>query len=216
MTAPLRVVVADDHPPTRAGVRGALETDGFAVVAEVGDARKAIDAALEHAPDVALLDIHMPGSGIAAASEISRRLPDTAIVMLTASRDDDDLFEALRAGASGYLLKDMDPDRLGPALRGVIAGEAALPRSLMAKVVGEFRSKPRRRIGLKSQNATARLTSREAEVLNLLSLGMSTEQIAERLFVGKVTVRTHVAAILKKLRVTDRDAAVRIARGETD
>ena len=216
MTAPLRVVVADDHPPTRAGVRGALETDGFTVVAEVGDARKAIDATLEHTPDVALLDIHMPGGGIAAASEISRRLPDTAIVMLTASRDDDDLFEALRAGASGYLLKDMDPDRLGNALRGVIAGEAALPRSLMAKVVGEFRTKPRRRIGLKGQAATARLTSREAEVLDLLAVGMTTEQIAERLFVGKVTVRTHVAAILKKLRVTDRDAAVRIARGETD
>ena len=216
MSGQLRVVVADDHPPTRAGVRGALETDGFTVVAEVGDARKAVDATLEHAPDVALLDIHMPGGGIAAASEISRRLPDTAIVMLTASRDDDDLFEALRAGASGYLLKDMDPDRLGNALRGVIAGEAALPRSLMAKVVGEFRTKPRRRIGLKGQTATARLTSREAEVLDLLALGMTTEQIAERLFVGKVTVRTHVAAILKKLRVTDRDAAVRIARGETD
>ena len=216
MTTPLRVVVADDHPPTRAGVRGALEADGFAVVAEVGDARKAVDAVLEHLPDVALLDIHMPGSGIAAAAEISRRLPDTAIVMLTASRDDDDLFEALRAGASGYLLKDMDPDRLGNALRGVIAGEAALPRSLMAKVVGEFRTRPRRRIGLRGQGGTARLTSREAEVLDLLALGMTTEQIAERLFVGKVTVRTHVAAILKKLRVTDRDAAVRIARGETD
>ena len=213
MSAQLRVVVADDHPPTRAGVRGALEADGFTVVAEVGDARKAIDATIEHAPDVALLDIHLPGGGIAAASEISRRLPDTAIVMLTASRDDDDLFEALRAGASGYLLKDMDPDRLGNALRGVIAGEAALPRSLMAKVVGEFRTKPRRRIGLKG--ATARLTSREAEVLDLLGRGMTTEQIAERLFVGKVTVRTHVAAILKKLRVADRDAAARIARGET-
>ena len=214
MTALLRVVVADDHPPTRAGVRGALEADGFTVVAEVGDARKAIDAALEHVPDVALLDIHMPGGGIAAASEISRRKPDMAIVMLTASRDDDDLFEALRAGASGYLLKDMDPDRLGSALRGVIAGEAALPRSLMAKVVGEFRTKPRRRIGLKGQSATARLTSRESEVLDLLAVGLSTEQIAERLFVGKVTVRTHVANILKKLRVPDRDAAVRLARGE--
>lgn len=215
MTEPLRVVVADDHPPTRAGVRGALEGDGFTVLAEVGDARKAVDAALEHSPDVALLDIHMPGGGISAASEISRRLPDTAIVMLTASRDDDDLFEALRAGASGYLLKDMDPDRLGPALRGVIAGEAALPRALMAKVVGEFRAKPRRRIGLKSQAATARLTSREAEVLDLLALGLSTEEIAGRLFVGKVTVRTHVANILKKLRVTDREAAVRIAKGES-
>jgi two-component system NarL family response regulator len=210
----LRVVVADDHPPTRAGVRSALEADGFTVVAEVGDARKAIDAALEHEPDVCLLDIHMPGNGIDAAREISRRLPDLAIVMLTASRDDDDLFEALRSGASGYLLKDMDPDRLGAALRGVLEGEAALPRALVSKVVGEFRTRPKRRLGLGAQAPTARLTSRETEVLDLLSLGLSTEDIAARLFVGKVTVRTHVANILKKLRVTDRDAAVRVARGE--
>ncbi len=213
---PLRVLIADDHPPTRAGVRGALEADGFQVVAEVGDARKAIDLTLELEPDVCLLDIHMPGNGIAAAREISRRLPDLAIVMLTASRDDDDLFEALRSGASGYLLKDMDPDRLGPALRGVIAGEAALPRGLMLKVLGEFRTRPKRRLALRPDSGTSRLTSREAEVLDLLALGMSTEQIAQRLFVGKVTVRTHVAAILKKLRVPDREAAVRVARGEKD
>lgn len=210
----LRVVVADDHPPTRAGVRGALEADGFEVVAEVGDARKAVDATLELVPDVCLLDIHMPGNGIDAAREISRRLPDLAIVMLTASRDDDDLFEALRSGASGYLLKDMDPDRLGAALRGVLDGEAALPRALVSKVVGEFRTRPKRRIGLGAKAPTARLTSREVEVLDLLALGLSTEDIAGRLFVGKVTVRTHVANILKKLRVTDRDAAVRVARGE--
>ena len=210
----LRVVIADDHAPTRSGVRGALEADGFDVVAEAGDARKAVDAVLEHEPDVALLDIHMPGNGIAAAGEIARRMPDLAIVMLTASRDDEDLFEALRAGASGYLLKDMDPDRLGPALRGVLAGEAALPRALVTKVIGEFRSRPKRRIGLGGQSPTARLTSRETEVLDLLALGLSTEDIAARLFVGQVTVRTHVANILKKLRVTDREAAVRLARGE--
>ena len=210
----LRVVIADDHPPTRAGVRGALEADGCLVVAEVGDARKAIEAAVEHRPDVCLLDIHMPGNGIAAAGEISRQLPEAAIVMLTASRDDDDLFEALRCGASGYLLKDMDPDRLAPALRGVLAGEAALPRSLMLKVVSQFRTIPKRRLGFGAQSPTARLTSREAEVLDLLALGLSTEDIANRLFVGKVTVRTHVAAILKKLQVRDREAAVRVARGE--
>ena len=210
----LRVVVADDHAPTRAGVRGALEADGITVVAEVSDAHAALDAAVEHVPDVCLLDIHMPGNGIAAAGEISRRFPDMAIVMLTASRDDDDLFEALRSGASGYLLKDMDPDRLGSALRGVVAGEAALPRGLMLKVMGEFRSRPKRRLGLLPQPAATKLTSREEEVLELMALGLSTEDIAARLFIGKVTVRTHVASILKKLRVTDRDAAVRLVRGE--
>jgi two-component system NarL family response regulator len=126
--APLRVLIADDHPPTRAGVRQALEADGFAVVAEVGDARKAVDAAVEHEPDVCVLDIHMPGNGIDAAREIAHKLGDVSIVMLTASRDDDDLFEALRAGRVGYLLKDMDPDRLGPALRGVLAARRPAPR----------------------------------------------------------------------------------------
>ena len=214
MNEPLRVVIADDHPPTRAGVQQALELDGCIVVAAVADARKAIEAVDEHRPDVCLLDIHMPGHGIAAAREISRRHPDIAVVMLTASRDDDDLFEALRAGASGYLLKDMDPDRLAAALRGVMAGEAALPRTLVVKVMAEFRTRPKRRLGLGGQAPTARLTSREAEVLDLLALGLSTEDIAARLFVGKVTVRTHVANILKKLRVPDREAAVRLARGD--
>lgn len=216
MTGLLRVVVADDHPPTRAGVRSALEMDSCVVVAEVENAAKAVAAALEHEPDVVLLDINMPGNGIAAAAEISRSVPTAAIVMLTASRDDDDLFDALRAGASGYLLKDMDPDRLASALRGVLAGEAALPRALVARVVGEFRSRPRRRLGSGASAATAKLTEREAEVLDLLAAGLSTEAIAERLFVGKVTVRTHVANILKKLRVPDREAAVRLARGCTD
>ena len=205
----LRVVVADDHPPTRAGVRSALEEDGCLVVAEVSDAPHAVEAAVEHEPDVCILDIRMPGSGIAAAAEIVRRLPQTAVVMLTASRDDDDLFEALRAGASGYLLKDMDPDRLASALRGVLSGEAALPRGLMLKVMQEFRSKPARG-GLRTKPSLARLTSRENEVLDLLAEGLSTEEIAGRLFVGQVTVRTHVSSILRKLRVSDRDAAVRL------
>lgn len=212
----LRVLVADDHPPTRAGVRGALEAESCQVVAEVSDAAGAVAAAREHRPDVCLLDIHMPGSGIAAASEITRVLPETAVVMLTASRDDDDLFDALRAGASGYLLKDMDPDRLASALRGVLSGEAALPRALVLKVVQQFRTKPPRRITLKGRPGTAQLTPREAEVLELMSTGLSTEDIAERLFVGQVTVRTHISAILRKLRVPDREAAIRLSHGHAD
>ena len=118
----LRVVIADDHAPTRAGVRQALEADGCQVLAALPDGPKAVAAALELRPDVCLLDIHMPGGGVQAAAQITAALPETSVVMLTASRDDDDLFDALRAGASGYLLKDMDPDRLGAALRGVMAG----------------------------------------------------------------------------------------------
>jgi two-component system nitrate/nitrite response regulator NarL len=215
MSGPMRVVIADDHAPTRAGVQQALELDGCVVVAAVPDATKAVSAALEHKPDVCVLDIHMPGGGIRAASEISSALPDTAVVMLTASRDDEDLFDALRAGASGYLLKDMDPDRLAVALRGVLAGEAALPRSLALKVIQQLQA-PSRRVFRPSKNSpAARLTSRETEVLELMAEGLSTEQIAEKLFVGKVTVRTHVSNVLKKLRVPDREAAVRLVRDQS-
>jgi two-component system nitrate/nitrite response regulator NarL len=214
--APLRVVIADDHPPTRSGVRDALEQQDCIVLAEVATADEAVAAAQEHRPDVCLLDIHMPGSGIAAAAEITHTLPGVAVVMLTASRDDEDLFAALRAGASGYLLKDMDPGRLCPALRGVLAGEAVLPRWLVLKVVDQLRATPRRRIALSNRTSTAELTEREAEILDLMSKGLSTQDIADRLFLAQVTVRTHIAAILKKLRVRDRKAAVRLARGYSE
>ena len=216
MTEALRVVIADDHAPTRAGVRQALEADGCQVVAAVADGPKAVAAALEHRPEVCLLDIHMPGGGIKAASQITSALPDTAVVMLTASRDDEDLFDALRAGASGYLLKDMDPDRLAAALRGVMVGEAALPRSLALKVMKQLRSPGRRRLLSSKGSLVSKLTSRESEVLQLMADGLTTEQIAEKLFIGKVTVRTHVSNVLKKLRVADRDAALRWLRAQED
>ena len=203
------VLVADDHPPTRAGVRIALEQGGFSVCAEVGDAGSAVAAALRERPDVCLLDIHMPGGGIAAAAEISRRLPDAAVVMLTVSREDSDLFDALRAGASGYLLKDIDPARLPLALEGVLAGEAALPRGLVTRLVQEFRTRQRSK-RLIAGFAGARLTDREWDVLELMREGESTAEIAERLAIAPVTVRRHISEILRKLRVTDREAAVRL------
>jgi DNA-binding NarL/FixJ family response regulator len=134
--------------------------------------------------------------------------------MITASRDDEDLFDALRAGAIGYLLKDIDPERLGPALRAVLSGEAPLPPSLVLKVMAQFAEAPRRRLGLRAQPALSALTAREAEVLEQMAAGLSTEEIAQNLLVGPVTVRTHVANVLKKLNVSDREAAVRLARGE--
>jgi DNA-binding NarL/FixJ family response regulator len=201
-------LVADDHPPTRAGVRAALERDGFVVCAEAGDARSAIETARRERPDVCLLDIHMPGDGIHAAETISRELPDAAVVMLTVSRTDADLFNALRAGASGYLLKDIDPIRLPLALRGVLEGEAALPRRLVALLIEEFRErKRRRRIPLVGRRGVE-LTDREWEVLDLMKQGLSTEDIATRLFISPVTVRTHVSSVLRKLHVSTREAAV--------
>jgi DNA-binding NarL/FixJ family response regulator len=203
-----RVLVADDHPPTRAGVRAALERDGFVVCAEAGDARSAIEAARRERPDVCLLDIHMPGDGIHAAETISREFPDTAVVMLTVSRTDADLFNALRAGAAGYLLKDIDPIRLPLALRGVLEGEAALPRRLVALLIEEFRErKRRRRIPLVGRRGVE-LTDREWEVLDLMKQGLSTDEIATRLFISPVTVRTHVSSVLRKLHVSTREAAL--------
>jgi DNA-binding NarL/FixJ family response regulator len=205
-----RVLIADDHPPTRAGVRSALEAhEDFVVCAEAATGPAAVASALEHRPDVALLDIHMPGHGVEAAREITAALPDTAVVMLTVSRDDEDLFAALRAGARGYLLKDIDPERLPHALSGVLAGEAALPRGLVARLMDEFRTRDdgaRRREG-----PLATLTDREWEVLRLMQQGLSTAEMATELFVSAVTMRTHVSAILRKLHVTTRADAVRVA-----
>lgn len=213
MSERVRVVIADDHAPTRAGVRASLEHGGFEIVGEAADATMVVDVARQERPDVCLLDIHMPGSGIAAATRITDELPDTAVVMLTVSRNDDDLFDALRAGASGYLLKDTDPVRLPFALRGVLSGEAALPRTLVARLIDEFRDRGRyRRVPVLGARG-AMLTSREWEVLELLREGLSTKEIAERLFLSPATIRSHVAAILRKLKVPDRAAAIRLLDG---
>jgi DNA-binding NarL/FixJ family response regulator len=205
-----RILIADDHPAMRRMARYILEEHGFEVCAEVGNATAAIEAAIRERPDICLLDIHMPGNGIRATREIRQQLPDAAIVMLTVSREDSDLFDALMAGASGYLLKDMNPDRLPAALQGVLDGEAALPRQLVGRLVEEFRTREgKRRLPVFKQRR-ASLTSREWEVLQFLREGLSTAQIAKRLFVAPVTVRTHVSSALKKLQVPDREAAVRL------
>jgi DNA-binding NarL/FixJ family response regulator len=210
----LTVVLADDHVPTRVGVRAAIERDGFQVVAEVGDGDAAVAAAVEHSPDVCLLDIHMPGNGIRAAAEISERVPSTVVVMLTVSRNDADLFESLRAGAAGYLLKDTDPDRLPHALRGVVEGEAAVPRSLVARVIEEFRERESRSRLPVLRRRGVELTDREWDVLNMMRDDHTTAGIAERLSISPVTVRRHVSSVLAKLDVPDRDAAVRLLEGD--
>jgi DNA-binding NarL/FixJ family response regulator len=135
----VRVLIADDHAPTRAGVRMALERAQLEVCAEVASADQAVRAALEQRPDVCLLDIEMPGGGIRAAAEIADRVPRARILMLTVSRDENDLFDALRAGASGYLLKDMDPAELPAAVRSAAAGDAVLGGGLTARLIEEFR-----------------------------------------------------------------------------
>lgn len=216
MTEAVRVLVADDHPALRRSVRMALEQDGFVICGEADTAATTLELAFRDQPDVCLLDIHMPGSGIAAAAEITARLPATAVVMLTVSQNDADLFDALRAGAAGYLLKDMDPARLPHALRGVLSGEAALPRALVARVIEEFRQRGRRRRLPLLGERGVELTSREWEILDLLRQGLTTAEIAERLFVSKVTVRRHVSGILRKLKVKDRKAALSLVEERSD
>ncbi|WP_344210781.1 response regulator transcription factor [Kribbella sancticallisti] len=210
---PNRVVLADDHPQLRAMVRDALEAGGFEVCAEAASGPEAVRLAQQHDPDVVLLDIHMPGSGIKAAADIRKLLPATAIVMLTVSRDDRDLFDSLRAGATGYLLKDTDPARLPAALRGVMSGEAAIPRALVARILEEFRAPARPRFGRRSK-AASRLTSREWEVMELLADGSTTDEVAKRLFLSPTTVRVHVSSVLHKLRVKDRQAAIDLLRDD--
>ncbi len=139
---PLRVLIADDHAPTREDVRRALEHDErFSVCAVVADAAEAVSAAVRERPHICLLDIRMPGSGVAAAWEIAARLPRAKIVMLTVSDEDTDLFGALRAGADGYLLKTMSLHRLPATLEAVCSGEAAMPGALVARVLERFQGR---------------------------------------------------------------------------
>lgn len=210
---PIRVVMADDHARMRRRIREALEDGGCLVCGEGATAEEAVALAVEHRPDVALLDIHMPGNGISAAREITQHLPATAVVMLTASAEDDDLFDSLRAGASGYLLKDTDPTLLVETLRGVLEGEAAISQRLVSRILEEFRSPATRRFARKSP-AAAKLSTREWEVMELLGEGLSTADVAQRLFVSTTTVRVHVSSVLRKLRVKDRASAFRLLRGD--
>jgi DNA-binding NarL/FixJ family response regulator len=209
-----KVLVADDHAPTRDDVRQALERGGaFEVCAEAADASEAVQAAVRERPDVCLLDIRMPGSGVGAAWEIKARLPDSKVVMLTVSDTDSDLFAALRAGADGYLLKTMNLDRLPNALAGVLRGEASIHRTLIPRLLERFQTHgPRRRQLVPSDELASRLTSREWEVLELLAQGRSTSEMARELDLSKSAVRVHIAALVKKLDVENRDAAAALFR----
>lgn len=222
----LRVLIADGHAPTRVSLRRVLNEDTrFQVCAEIGNAAGAVAAAVRERPDVCVLDVKLPGGGLSVAWEISARLPFAKLVMLTVSAEDGDLFAALHAGAEGYLLKTGEFDRLPDLLAGVCAGEAAVDPVFVARMARHFRTRePRWRrsvgrasagphsSGLDSGPPAARLTSREWEVLELLSEGLSTADIARSLVIGGSSVRVHIAAIVRKLGVPDRAAAVEILR----
>jgi two-component system nitrate/nitrite response regulator NarL len=203
-----RVLIADDDVSTRVGVRLALEEGGFVVSAEEDTGPGAVAAALRDPPDVCLLEVNVPGGGVEAVAAIRTRLAGTRVVMLSASSKDEDVFDALQAGASGYLLKGMNPARLGPALIGVLRGEAALPRELTARLIREFRARARRGETGLVRRGKNELTQREWDVLDCLCEGLSSRQIADRLFISQTTVRRHVGSILTKLEVPSRQAAI--------
>jgi two-component system, NarL family, nitrate/nitrite response regulator NarL len=203
------VLVADDHPPTRGQIRTLLEGAGFRVVGEASTGPEAVAATGDLDPDICLLDIQMPGDGIAAARTIARTHPRTAIVMLTVERDDDNLFSALRAGAHGYLIKGTKPEIMLKALCDVLDGEPALSPGLAMRVMEQFKQLSGRRLTTPDRGVV-QLSAREAEVLELMRQGLTTGEIAERTFVAPVTVRTHISSILRKLNARDRDDAIRI------
>jgi DNA-binding NarL/FixJ family response regulator len=213
----LRVLVADDHAPTRDDVRWALENGGLTVCAEAADAAHAVQLALQTRPDICLLDIRMPGGGVAAAWEIAARLPTTKIVMLTVSDDDASLFSALRAGAVGYLVKDIDFGIPPRALRDVVDGKAAIPPTLVARMVTQFHSNdPRFRTTEVGTELGPRLTSREWDVLAGLAEGLSTREIGKRLQLKPSGVRAHISALVQKLGVANRQEAVAFFRQTTE
>jgi DNA-binding NarL/FixJ family response regulator len=209
----IRVLIADDHAQFRAMVAELLEEAGFEVCAQAATGDGAAKRAVEHRPDVALLDIRMPGGGIAAARRISAALPDTRILMLTVSADSDDVLDALQAGAQGYVLKGASPDEIVDAVVAVHEGAAVIAPAVAPVVLQEVRRSRERYIRI-AAGTSVPLTEREWKILQLLDQGESTTAIASALYVAPVTVRSHILALNRKLHVRNRADAVKLFRSQ--
>ncbi len=209
----IRVVLADDQQLVRAGFRVLLDAeDGIEVVGEVSDGQAAIDLTRRERPDVVLMDIRMPGvDGLDATRAITSDsdLADVKVLILTTFELDEYVFEALRAGAAGFLVKHTEPAELVRAVRVVAAGEALLSPSVTRRLIAEFTSRPSR--GDADPGALAGLTDRERETVILVAQGLSNEEIAEQWVVSPATVRTHVSRAMMKLRARDRAQLVVMA-----
>jgi DNA-binding NarL/FixJ family response regulator len=201
------IVLIDAEPLTRSSLRRLLEDAGFDVRAEAGDAEAAIELCLRERPALCLVDLSIPGGGIRVVREVSQRVPEARVVALSESPDRNDVSDVIRAGASGYLVKSMDPNRIAHALHGELAGEAAIPRVLVAELVMDLQTLERHR-SIAGMNGGTRLTSREWEILELMCEGVSGPGIAERLNLSPVTVRRHSAEAVRKLGVQNRDEAI--------
>ena len=207
----IRVVLADDQDLIRAGFKMILSVeDDMEVVAEAADGREAVDLTAQHSPTVVLMDVQMPElDGIAATREITASSRETKVVILTTFDNDEYLFESLQAGASGFLLKNSDPDDLVSAIRSVADGHALLAPEVTRRVISRFARVPGQVV--RDGDRLAELTGRERDVLVLMARGFSNAEIAGDLILGEATVKTHVSRILTKLDVRDRVKAVVVA-----
>jgi len=205
----IRVVIADDHALFRRGLEMVLGSEpDIKVVAEANDGKQAVEAAVEHMPDLVLMDVRMPAhSGIDATKLIKDHAPHIKILMLTISDEEEDLYEAIKAGASGYLLKEISIDEVADAIRKVHAGQSLISPSMASKLLTEFAAMARKDEE-KQQMPAPRLTDREMEVLKLVAKGMNNRDIAKQLFISENTVKNHVRNILEKLHLHSRMEAV--------
>ena len=200
----MRVLVADDHSLFRDGIVSLLEAAGFEVVGQVGDGQSAVEAAMQLRPDVVLMDIAMPHmGGLEALRRIKAGLPDAQVVMLTVSDDDNDLFEAVRAGAHGYLLKNLNADRFLEMLQGLQHGEAAMTGRTAGRLLKGFADMAH----VHPVNGD-NLTQRERDLLQLVAAGLSNRAIAQKMSISENTVKYHMRNILQKLDVQNRTEAV--------
>lgn len=207
-----RVVLVEEHPTMRAAVRKVLEADGFSVPAEASTAKQGLEVVLRERPDVCLVGCQMAGSlQMIAGVTDPRNGCQTDVIVLTASRSTESMIDAIRAGAVGYLLKEMNPERIPAAVRGVLAGEAALPRTLVVRLIKEIQRLGRGPM-LNGNNGLVELTSRQWEILGLMDDRLTTTEIAERLQISPVTVRRHTSVLLEKLGVADKESAVALFR----
>ena len=204
-----RVLIADEHPATILGIRSTLEQGGFEICAEVATVRAALDAARRHVPDICLVDIALEDRGVDLAGRLSRTVPSSLVIMLSSSHDDDRFLDAILAGAAGYLLKDIAPEKLAAALQGALADGAVLPRSLTGRLIEELRERAMTRVLLGAHRG-ANLTRRETDVLRLLRQNLTTREIAKRLSISPVTVRTHLSAIARKCQAESRHAILKL------
>jgi len=201
----IRILIADDHPLIREGLRRILEMDPqIKVVGEVGDGQGAINKTRILDPDVVLMDLKMPGTdGIEASRVIRREFPEIRIIILTIA-DDDDMLEVIRAGASGYLLKDVEPGELLKAIHTVYEGRPAFHPIVTSRLLGEYN---RLSMPVRKDDEISMLTEREKEVLGLIAQGESNKNIAHKLFISEKTVKNHITSIFRKLKVEDRTQA---------